>query len=158
MQEWRESRMFCQRFASSLPLGDRGRDNRRFADLTIDTVAMFAQTGTLAICCSCFAAERLRSRDGLPDTQGEKDEQNIHSLNRTSRWGYRVDSLRRQCFELTQLGHFSFLHRFTDRQGDMDAGRRRGRVHRRSGGAVSRTKEQVASRDAIGNRRCCYEC
>lgn len=41
--------MFCQHFASSLPLGDRGPESKRFADLTSDTVATFAQTGILAI-------------------------------------------------------------------------------------------------------------
>lgn len=44
--------MFCQHFASSLSMGDRGRDSRCFADLTVDTAAMFIQTGTLAIDCS----------------------------------------------------------------------------------------------------------
>ena len=43
--------MFFQHFAGSLSMGDRGRDSRRFADLTVDTAAIFAQTGTLAIDC-----------------------------------------------------------------------------------------------------------
>lgn len=41
--------MFCQHFASSLPSGDRGSESRRFTDLAIDTVAMFAQIKTLAV-------------------------------------------------------------------------------------------------------------
>ena len=43
--------MFCQPFASSLPLGDGGPERKCVADLTPDTVAMSAQTGTLAINC-----------------------------------------------------------------------------------------------------------
>ena len=43
--------MFCQHYASSLPLGDRGPESRRFADLTIDTVAIVAQTRTRTIDC-----------------------------------------------------------------------------------------------------------
>jgi len=43
--------MFCQHYASSLPLGDRGPESRRFTDLTIDTVAIFAQTKTRTIDC-----------------------------------------------------------------------------------------------------------
>ena len=41
--------MFCQQYASSLPLGDRSPESRRFTDLTIDTVAIFAQTRTRTI-------------------------------------------------------------------------------------------------------------
>ena len=43
--------MFCQHFASSLPLGDRSPESRRFTDMTIDTVAIFAQTRTRTIDC-----------------------------------------------------------------------------------------------------------
>lgn len=41
--------MFCQHYASSLPLGDCGPDSKRFTDLTIDTAAIFAQTRTRLI-------------------------------------------------------------------------------------------------------------
>ena len=43
--------MFCQHYASSLPLGDRGPESKRFTDLTINTVAIFAQTRTRAMDC-----------------------------------------------------------------------------------------------------------
>ena len=43
--------MFCQQYASSLPLGDRSPESRRFIDLTIDTVDVFAQTRTRVMDC-----------------------------------------------------------------------------------------------------------
>ena len=52
--------MFCQHVASSLPSGERGSESRCFADLTIDTVAMFAQTRTLAIDCFEYVPNGLK--------------------------------------------------------------------------------------------------
>ena len=52
--------MFCQHYASSIPLGDRGPESKRSTDLTIDTVAIFAQTRTRTIDCFDRAPNDLK--------------------------------------------------------------------------------------------------
>ena len=79
--------MFCQHFASSLSKGDPGRDSRRFADLTVDTAAIFAQTGTLAIdCFQCSNAVALQATVGSLDRLVSGSNQHHFGL-----WGGRID-------------------------------------------------------------------
>ena len=46
-----ESLMFCQHYASSLPLGNCRSESKRFTDLSTDTAAIVAQTRTRVLDC-----------------------------------------------------------------------------------------------------------
>ena len=53
--------MFCQHYASSLPLGDLGQERKRFTDLTTDTAAIVAQTRTRVMDCFDRRTKRLEA-------------------------------------------------------------------------------------------------